>query len=242
MDPPVTTLIRLESDLVEGTVVDRPNRFVVRVRFDDTPERVFLGDPGALWNVLEPGHDILCKPVEDPDRKTGYDAIAVAVEDIYVSLRAALANDLFLAALKRDALPALEGYRLDRREPPYPDHGRVDALLLGPTGTPAYLEVKSVTHVADGVALFPDRPTERGRRHLGSLRDIAIGEDAEAHLVFVAQRPDAEVVRPHRDIDPDFADALGRAVDAGVAVHAMATAFDPPTYRLVDGELPVELR
>jgi sugar fermentation stimulation protein A len=39
-------LLTVEDDLVTGTVVDRPNRFVVRVRFDTSLERVFLGDPG----------------------------------------------------------------------------------------------------------------------------------------------------------------------------------------------------
>ena len=36
-------LLTIDADLVTGTVVDRPNRFVVRARFGDTPERVFLG-------------------------------------------------------------------------------------------------------------------------------------------------------------------------------------------------------
>lgn len=155
-------LLTIDDPLVTGQVVDRPNRFVVRVRFDDDPERVFLGDPGALEDTLEPGRELLCRPVDDPERTTGYDAIAVDVDGTYVSVRASLANALFERALAADALAAFEGYDLLQREPPYPDHGRADFRLGDPAGTPVTVEVKSCTHVDDGVAKFPDRQTERG--------------------------------------------------------------------------------
>ena len=227
-------------DLETGTVVDRPNRFVVRVRFDAGPERAFLGDPGALENIVEPGREILCSAVDDPDRATDHDAVAVLVGDEYVSVRTTLANDLFERALACGSLPAFEGYRLRRREPGLPDGGRSDFLLDAPDGDLAYVEVKSCTHVEDGVALFPDRQTERGRRHLRSLERLA-GDGYDAHVVFVVQRPDVDRLSPFRAVDPGFADLLGRVAAAGVGVHAIATAFEPPHYRLHDESLPVEL-
>ena len=241
-------LLTHDGELVEGTVVDRPNRFVVRVRFDDggdargddEPERAFLGDPGALEGVVEPGAAVLCSPADDPERATDHDAIAVRVGDVYVSVRAALANDLFEAALGRDAVPTFAGYVVERREPPLPDHGRTDFRLQSPAGEPAYVEVKSATYVDDGVAKFPDRQTERGRRHLRSLEAL-VDDGTEAHVVFVVQRPDVEVLRPYREVDPGFADLLARVREAGVGVHAIATEFDPPDYRLVEPGLPVEL-
>lgn len=182
-------LLTVDEDLVTGTVVDRPNRFVVRVRFDNDPERAFLGDPGALANILEPGREILCSPVDDPDRATDHDAIAVLVDETYVSVRTALANDLFERAVTREMIPPFEGYAIRTREPELPDHGRTDFLLASSDGETSYVEVKSCTHVEDGVAKFPDRQTERGRRHLQSLR--ALREDGyETHVLFVVQRPD----------------------------------------------------
>lgn len=233
-------LLTHEGALVPGTVVDRPNRFVIRVRFDGDPERVYLGDPGALTTVLESGGEVLCEPVDDPDRATDGDAVAARVGDTFVSVKTALANDLFEALVERDALPAFRGHDLVRREPPLPDHGRTDFLLASPDDQEVYVEVKSCTHVEDGVAKFPDSPTERGRRHLQSLTELA-ADGAASHLVFVVQRPDAAVVRPFREVDPDFADLLAAAVDAGVEVHAVAVEFDPPHYVLRDAALPVEL-
>jgi len=232
-------LLTHDRDLLAGTVVDRPNRFVVRVDFGDGPERAFLGDPGALEGVVEPGREVLCSVVDDPERATDYDAVAAVVDGVHVSLRAALANDLYERALSMDAVPDFAGYALDRPEPPLPDHGRTDFRLVTFDGEPAYVEVKSSTYVEDGVAKFPDRQTERGRRHLRSLRGL-VENGVEAHLVFVVQRPDVGVVRPYRTVDPEFAELLGDVRDAGVGVHALSVAFEPPAYRLVDPSVPVE--
>ncbi len=249
-------LLTHDGDLVTGTVVDRPNRFVLRVRFDggpaneasgtasercsDDPERVFLGDPGELAGIVEPGAEVLCSPVDDESRSTDYDAVAADVDGTYVSLRAALANDLFAAALDRDLLD-VPSHSSVVREPDLPDHGRTDFRLDDEDGRPrAYVEVKSCTYVEDGRALFPDRPTERGRRHLRSLRDLA-ETGVDCRVAFVVQRPDAETFAPYRDVDPEFADLLRQVRDAGVEVRALATAFDPPQYHLHAPDLPVEL-
>lgn len=233
-------LLTVDDPLITGTVVDRPNRFVVRVRFDDTPERVFMGDPGALERILEPGREILCSPVDDPNRATYYDAIAVRVDETYVSVRTALANDLFERALARDALPAFAEYDLADREPQLPDHGRTDFLLRTPDEESAYVEVKSCTHVEDGVAKFPDRQTERGRRHLRSLR-VLQENGHETSVVFVVQRPDVTRFQSYRDVDPEFAELLADVQTAGVDVHAVTTAFEPPHYWLRDDSLPIDI-
>lgn len=226
-----------EDTLVAGAVVERPNRFVLRVRVGDETVRAFLGDPGAL-RVLEPGREVLCRPVDDPERSTDYDAIAVRVDDAYVSLRPALANDLFETVLELRLLPEFERYGAVAREPQLPDHGRTDFRLTAPDRE-AYVEVKSATHVEDGVAKFPDRQTERGRRHLRSLAALQ-EEGTDTHVVFVVQRPEVERFRPFREVDPAFADLLAAVHDEGVGVRALVVAFDPPAYVLRETDLPVE--
>ena len=233
-------LLTITDSLLLGTVIDRPNRFVVRVCFDGTPQRVFLGDPGALTGIIEPNRSILCRAVTDPNRSTNYDAIAANVDGVYVSLRTTLANDLFAAALTEQALPQFVGHRLHRREPPLPRHGRKDFLLVGQDGADCYVEVKSCTHVEDRTAKFPDRQTERGRRHLRSLKQL-VNNDTNATVVFVVQRPDVDRFRPYRSVDPEFADLLRDAQSCGVGISAMSTCFEPPQYRLTCPDLQIEL-
>ena len=99
-----------------------------------------------------------------------------------------------------DCLP-FAGFVTGRREVVYGD-SRLDLLLSGPGGA-CFIEVKSVTLVEDGVALFPDAPTERGRRHLGALVR-AMEEGYRAAAVFVIQREDARACAPHDTADPAF--------------------------------------
>lgn len=236
----MTRLLTHDRELVTGRIVDRPNRFVVRVDFGEATERVFLGDPGELDGIVEQGTEILCSPADDDQRATQYDAIATVVEERYVSVRAALANDLFEQAVRSEAIAAFADHTIEQREPRLPDHGRTDFLLADPSGDPAYVEVKSCTHVVDGVALFPDRPTKRGRRHLASL-EAACEDGLDAHVVFVVQRADAQRFRPYRDVDPEFAERLGAAAQAGVGLRAITTEFDPPEYYLCSSDLPIDL-
>lgn len=226
--------------LVSGTIVDRPNRFVLRVRFDGPPERAHLGDPGVLPTLLAPGNELLCSPVDDADRVTAYDAVAVRTGETVVGLRTTLANDLFERALKRGALPWLRPHAAITREPTLPDRGRADFRLESANGAATYVEVKSCSLARDGVARFPDRSTERGRRQLRSLEGLA-SDGTNCHVVFVVQRPDVEAFRPLRDVDPAFADLLARVHAAGVDVRAIVTPFDPPHYHLRTATLPVHL-
>ncbi|MGK7311422.1 MAG: DNA/RNA nuclease SfsA [Candidatus Longimicrobiales bacterium M2_2A_002] len=93
----------------------------------------------------------------------------------------------------------------------------------GPGGRKLALEVKSVTLVEDGVALFPDAVTARGTRHVRELAEVAgriddNGVAWSAAILFVLQRDDARRIEAARSIDPDFADALAEAKAAGVRV------------------------
>jgi len=103
-----------------------------------------------------------------------------------------------------------------------------------------YVEVKSVTLVRNGVALFPDAPTARGAKHLADLSD-AVREGHRAAVIFVIQRDDARELRPHATADPVFADACRAAKAAGVKL--LACGCEVTTDRIALGNpLPVRLR
>ncbi len=120
-------------------------------------------------------------------------------------------------------------------EPRY-EGGRFDLLLDGPAGL-CFVETKSVTLVKDGVALFPDAPTERGRRHLLKLRELA-GLGVEAAVVFIIQREDAVAFSPTPPADPAFARAFREAVEAGVRAFAYTCSVTEKAIEL-KGKVPV---
>ena len=102
------------------------------------------------------------------------------------------------------------------RTEPRIDHSRLDFLLTdGKGGRGCYVEVKSCTLVRDGVVLFPDAPTVRGRRHVEELMRIrSLG--FEASLIFIVQRRKAKSFKPNSDLDPKFGEAVRKAYEKGV--------------------------
>lgn len=230
-----------EGSLEKGKIVERINRFTLTVEFDSGLEKVYLGNPGALSTVIAPESVILCEPVSGENRKTDYNAFAIKVDDFYVTVHSTFANSIFFEVFEKGFLSDFRPYDLVSREPALPDHGRADFLLENEeTGGQAYVEIKSCTHVEGGVAKFPDRPTERGKRHLRSLGDL-VEKDYESYVFFVVQRPDAEEFQPFREVDPEFADLLGMAEESGVNIRAISTEFDPPNLYLKNDNLPVSL-
>lgn len=232
-------LYRFESALRSGVIRDRPNRFLLEVEFEGTRETVYLSNPGVLSTVYATGREVVCIPAEGEGRKTSFTAVAIRVDDIYVTVHTVLANDLFEAALTSGRLPDFGPVSDVIREPPLPDHGRTDFRLKQPTGD-AYVEVKACTHVEERVGKFPDSPTERGRRHLRGIESV-LDSDTTGYVVFVVQRPDVDIVEPFREIDPDFASILAAVSNAGVQLQAFTTTFRPPTVYLQEPSIPVRI-
>jgi sugar fermentation stimulation protein A len=232
--------IDLNGPLVETCFLDRPNRFLLRctprtVRdrsvsyaaeralpadADDIVLEAHMADPGRLRELLVPGRRVWLRPVEAGlHRRTRWTAVLVESPDgtSLVSVDTTLPNRLVHEALQAGALDELSGFMLHRREVTLGE-SRIDFLLSRSDGCRLALEVKSVTLVEDGVALFPDAITERGARHLRELARIAQEPGWKAALLFVLQRPDAHRIEAARTIDPKFADALAAAKRAGVRI------------------------
>ena len=227
--------------LFKGEIVDRPNRFTVRVKIGSAVKRIYLPNPGRLSTLIAPGRDILCERVMGKSRKTDFNAFAIKVGRSYATVNSSFANEIFSTAIERRALRDFKGYSVEARERRIPAYGRIDFVLRDPKGKLTYVEVKSCTHVEEGIAKFPDRPTERGRRHLKVLTDLA-SRGFACSLIFIVQRADAKVFKAFREVDPEFAGLLEGAARAGVKIKAMATGFKPPNLIFVtDPDLPVKL-
>ena len=209
--------VRFLPPLVAGQFVRRLNRFAALVRVDGREACVHVRNSGRLRELLTPGRTVLLEPARREERRTRFTLALVRLAHGYVSVDAHLPNTLVEAALREGDAPGCRGARFLRREPAM---GRQRADFLAVRGEQHCLvEVKSVTLVVAGVALFPDAPTARGRAHLEHLiaaRRRGLG----AVVLFVIQRGDALAFAPNRWTDSLFAGALERAARAGVCVRA----------------------
>ena len=228
--------------LTPGVFRRRVNRFRVEVTVDGQVTSAHLPNSGRLHEVLHPGAPVYLRPVDKPGRKTPYDLALIAAGEVWVSIDARLPPRLLAEAIRAGRLDdwwGAPGATWQIRAEPSPGEGRLDLHLQSPHGT-WWLETKSITLVEHGVALFPDAPTVRGRRHLATLCDL-VRQGQRAAVVFVVQRPDAERFAPHPHADPDFPKALQEAAACGVVVRAYTCEVTPQEIRLAHA-IPVALQ
>jgi sugar fermentation stimulation protein A len=208
----------MAGPLLPARFVARPNRFLTVIELAGGLVEAHLPDPGRLRELLTPGVRVWARAAAGGARRTQYTLTLVeAPSGELVSLVATYANDLVEHALAAGRIGELAGWRIERREYRW-GSSRFDFLLACDGGEERMLlEVKSVTLVEDGCALFPDAVTARGTRHVTQLARST--EDGyRATVIFVVQRADAASVTAARSIDPVFANALAEARDRGVSL------------------------
>ena len=224
------------SELVPAFFVKKGNRFTAGVRLAaGGVSTAFLPTTGRLTGVLLPGCRVWLEKVDNPDRKTPYTLVLSELPGGGLcSTNAYLANRLFKEAVEKGWLTAFP-YETVENEVPF-DHSRLDFRLSNP-GETCWVEVKSVTYAENGVGMFPDAPTDRGRKHLGELEKLVARGD-RASAVFIAQREDARRFAPYEAIDPAFAAELAEVQAAGVEVYAYRCAVRTEEVRIAE-EIPV---
>ncbi len=224
--------------LVKAVFLRRDNRFLVTVELEGKPVHAHLPNSGRLRELLSPGREVYLTPMRHPGRKTAFDLKLVRVGQTLVSADARLPPLLLQEAIERGELPEFAGYPRIEHEPRFAG-GRLDLLLVG-AGSTCFVETKSVTLVEKGVALFPDAPTARGRRHLEKLASL-VAQGYRAVVAFVVQRDDASVFAPNAEADPAFAATLEEVHSAGVEVRAYRCHVTLEEIRIT-GILPMKLR
>jgi len=204
------------GNLVPAIFKARPNRFLGVVEIDNGRTLCFIPNPGRMEELLHPDARVYMLEKGSPNRKTGFDLVLVDLAGTLVSIDSRIPNKVVAEAVEAGLLREFGGMRIAKREPVFED-SRLDFRLAG-AQTSMMLEVKSCTLVENGTALFPDAPTERGRRHIRALmRALKAGRAA---VLFLVQRSDAGSFKPNEETDPRFARTLKEATDLGVEVYA----------------------
>ncbi len=224
-------------ELIPAQFVRRDNRFRATVSVEGRQAWAHVPNSGRLSELFIPGRRVWLSEASNPNRKTPYDLKLVEYASVLVSVDARLPNPLFEEYLLAGASDAFGDIRSLKREVRL-NESRLDFRLEGPEGV-CWVETKSVTLVEKGVARFPDAPTARGRRHLLTLAE-ATQKGVRAAVVFVVQRPDAQVFSPHEAADPEFADILREIYKQGVQVRAYICQVSFVKI-LITGEIPCEL-
>lgn len=235
--------MKFPQPLVQARFIRREKRFLIHCELADGRQVIaHTNNTGRMSGCLAPDCTIWLSPADRPERKLKWTLEMVAVPGpgggTLVGVNTALANKLVGEALAGDlpgkaaapVWPQLAGYTEIKAEVPYGTRSsRADFRLLGhpdDPNRPCWVEVKNVTLVDDGRALFPDAPSERGRKHLLELAD-RVQEKERAVLVFCAQREDARSVGPADSVDPEYGRILREVAQKGVEVVGGLCRLNP---------------
>ena len=215
----------LLKELTEAVLIKRYKRFLADVEMPDGQViTVHCPNPGSMIGINTPGLKVLLALSPNPKRKLPWTLQFVETRGSLVLVESVLANKLFLEAFNASLLEALKDFSQARGEHSFKD-SRLDFLLSGASGH-CLVEIKSTTYLDQGVALFPDAQTERGRKHLATLGQ-GLNDGFRAVQFYVVARSDAELFKPAESIDRAYAQALRSAHAKGVEVMAYGLTFKP---------------
>lgn len=209
------------KNVIPAVFLSRPNRFIAQVSVNGTEETVHVKNTGRCKELLVPGAGVYLSVAENLQRKTAYDLIAVEKQregksPLLINMDSQVVNDVTEEWLRTGQLFSPDAVL--RREVFY-GRSRFD-FYVQDRSRKAFLEVKGVTLERDGVASFPDAPTERGVKHLRELA-AARKEGYEAYVLFIIQMKEVHVFQPNDGMHKGFGDALRDAFEAGVGVLAL---------------------
>lgn len=209
-----------------GIFLSRPNRFIARVLIDGREETVHVKNTGRCRELLVPGCTVYLEKSDNPSRKTPFDLIAVEKNTekgtILINMDSQIPNACCAELLPQTGLfsPAAE----IKREVKF-GSSRFD-ICVTDGDRKSFVEVKGVTLERDGLALFPDAPTERGVKHVRELIE-AKKQGFGAYIIFIIQMSEVHTFSPNRVMQPEFAEALLEAQEAGVKILAFDCIVTP---------------
>lgn len=208
----------IENTVILAKFIHRPNRFQAYVYINDVETIVHVPNTGRCREILIPGCTVVLREENNPSRKTKYDLIGGYKGDKFINIDSHIPNKVVEEALKNKKINLLSGYSKIEREKTF-GNSRFDFKLTDYSGNECYLEVKGVTLEEEGKAMFPDAPTERGKKHLLELIEVK-NTGREAAVLFLIQMEGVKYFTPYDEMDKNFGEALRLAKANGVHILA----------------------
>lgn len=202
--------------IIAAEFIERPNRFVAYVNLCGKRTKVHVKNTGRCRELLKDHARVYLEKNESETRATAYDLVAVEKAGRLVNMDSTAPNKAAGEWLRAGGLYG--DVSLVKPERTF-GNSRFDFYVESASGEKAFIEVKGVTLEQDGVAAFPDAPSERALKHVEELIE-ARRQGYEAYLLFVVQMKGVSFVKPNMDTQPAFGEALKRARRAGVRLLA----------------------
>jgi sugar fermentation stimulation protein A len=203
------------TDIMEAKFINRPNRFIANIEVDGVQHICHVKNTGRCKELLTEDAKIYVKKHNNPNRKTNYSLISVLKGDVLINMDSQVPNK----AVHKWLLQNNFFDDIEYIKPEYKYHNSRIDFFIKTRNKRILLEVKGVTLEENGIAMFPDAPTERGINHIKELIN-AKEEGYESYIFFVIQMKGIKYFTPNGRTHPEFKEALITAEKAGVNIIA----------------------
>lgn len=205
------------KNVKEAIFLSRPNRFLAHIMVDGKEEISHVKNTGRCKEILKEGTKVIVQRADNDLRKTKYSLIAAYKEDVLINIDSQVPNTVVYEGILDHKIEEINGVTKLKREVVY-QSSRFD-LYFETAETKGFIEVKGVTLEQDGIAMFPDAPTERGCKHVYEMIS-AVDEGYKGYIFFLIQMKGINSMTPNTIRDPQFTEALKLAHSKGVEILA----------------------
>ncbi|MBQ8302396.1 MAG: DNA/RNA nuclease SfsA [Clostridia bacterium] len=221
--------------------ISRPNRFIAEVELEGEKVIAHVKNTGRCRELLIPGATVFLDEPQGRERKTKYDLVAVEKicedgRELLINMDSQAPNEAVSEFLLTGKI--FPNATLIRREFTV-GKSRFDFRIDEGEKT-TFLEVKGVTLENNGIAGFPDAPTERGIKHIEELIELK-KQGVGAAILFIIQMKGISKFQPNDLTHKAFGDALRRAETAGVEILAYDCIVAPDSVT-VDSPVEIDLK
>ena len=223
--------MNFDNKLIPGLFIKRYKRFFVDVRVNNQILTVHCPNTGSMHGLLDQGNKVWISKSNNPKRKLKYTLEIIEVKKTKVGINTHSTNKIVHDALQNNLIKEFNNNIDIKPETKFGANTRFD-FLVSSKKYQSFIEVKNVTLSRKrNLAEFPDAETSRGLKHIGELIK-ASKKKFKVYILFVIQRNDCNAFSIAKDIDPNYANALSKAVKNNLKILCYDCKFSPKGIKL----------
>ena len=203
--------MNFENKLISGLFIKRYKRFFVDVKINSKIITAHCPNTGSMYGLLKKGNKVWISKSNNPNRKLKYTLEIIEDKNSKVGVNTHSTNKIVYHALQNNLIKEFDGILEIKPEIKFGLNTRFDFLVINKKYK-AFIEVKNVTlSRKKELAEFPDAITTRGLKHINELLK-ASKKNYKIFILYLIQRDDCKSFTIAKDIDPNYANALSKAV------------------------------
>ena len=223
--------MNFENKLISGLFVKRYKRFFVDIKINNKIITAHCPNTGSMYGLLKKGNKVWISKSNNPNRKLKYTLEIIEDKNSKVGVNTHSTNKIVHHALQNNLIDEFDNVSKIKTEIKFGLNTRFD-FLVSNKKQKAFIEVKNVTLSRDkALAEFPDAVTTRGLKHINELIK-ASKENYKVFILYLIQRNDCKSFTIAKDIDPNYANALSKAIKNNLKILCYDCKFSSKGIKL----------